>query len=114
MLTHGKRKRHRIRFEREAMTDDGYGNTRGAWQTVCERWAAFRPRFGREQVEAGTLESSLTGTLTVLRDAQTELVTPGDRLIFIIGPLRGQICNIRAVIPTSREIEFTLEAGVAT
>lgn len=118
MLDPGRRS-HRVRFERQVAEDDGYGNRRRSWaqpEAVATVWAAFRPVFGREQVAAGRLESTLTGTLTVLRSTVTRSITPADRVVFAAGPYAGTACNIRSIVPTpdNAEIEMTLESGVAT
>lgn len=116
MLSAGQRN-HRVRFERrEAKADDGFGNQLGGWWLVVEAWAGFRPKFGREQLAAGRLESTLQGTLTVLAWPQTRGLTAEDRVVFIAGPYAGSICQIRSIVPTpdGREIELLLEAGPAT
>lgn len=116
MLSAGQRN-HRVRFERRAASpDDGYGNEREAFAALFDRWAGFRPKFGREQLAAGRLESTLQGTLTVLADPETKTVTPADRVVFVTGPYAGKTCQIRSIVPTpiSREIEMMLEEGTAT
>lgn len=116
MLSAGQRN-HRVRFERRAISpDDGYGNEQQAFAALFERWAGFRPKFGREQLAAGRLESTMQGTLTVLADTQTRTVTPADRVVFVTGPYAGKACQIRSIVPTpdAREIELMLEEGRAT
>lgn len=118
MLGAGQRTRNRVRFERRVPgADDGAGNVRpGAWSALNTCWAAFRPKFGREQLEAGRLESTMQGTLTTLAFAETKAVTAADRVVFVTGPYAGKACQIRSIVPTpdAREIEFLLEDGVAT
>jgi head-tail adaptor len=116
MLGAGQRD-NRVRFERRAVTvDDGYGNDREAFATLFDRWAGFRPKFGREQIEAGRLESNMQGTLTVLADPETKTITAADRVVFVSGPYAGKACQIRSLVPTpdAREIEVLIEEGVAT
>jgi head-tail adaptor len=117
MLPAGKRN-NRARFERRVPgADDGYGNTLpDEWTPLTTVWAGFRPKFGREQLAAGRLESTLQGTLTVLRSASTAGVTAADRVVFASGPYAGKVCNIRSIIPTpdNSEFEMLLEEGVAT
>lgn len=111
MLAAGQRN-NRVRIERRPeQADDGYGNDQGPWTLVVECWAGFRPKFGREQLEAGALASGLTGTLTVLRWTTTAGVTEADRVVFTAGPYAGRACQIRSVVPTpdNREIELLLE-----
>lgn len=117
MLDAGQRNL-RVRFERRIPgADDGAGNVLpGAWTALDTCWAAFRPKFGREQLEAGRLESTVLGTLTTLSFAATKAVTAADRAVFVTGPYAGKACQIRSIVPTAdaREIEFLLEEGVAT
>jgi head-tail adaptor len=117
MLSSGQRN-HRVRFERRVPgADGGYGNTLPAnWTVLVEAWAGFRPKFGREQLAAGRLESTLQGVLTVLSWSATSAVTPADRVVFLAGPYAGKACQIRSIVPSpdNREIEFMLEEGPAT
>lgn len=111
MLSAGQRT-SRVRFDRRAeQGDDGYGNVLSAWAPVVEAWAGFRPKFGREQLQAGALESGLTGTLTVLRWSATSELTEADRVVFLAGPYAGRACQIRSIVPTpdNREIELLLQ-----
>lgn len=115
MLSAGQRS-NRVRFERrQPSADDGYGNVRDTWLPLFDRWAGFRPKFGREQLEAGRLESSLQGVMTVLACSATRGLSAADRVAFTTGPYRGKTCQIRSIVPTTdnREIEFLLEEGVA-
>ncbi|SEG59054.1 head-tail adaptor protein [Bosea lathyri] len=116
MLSAGQRN-NRVRFERRIEgADDGTGNVLQSWSLLVECWAGFRPKFGREQLEAGRLESSLQGTLTVLRWPATADVTAADRVVFLAGPYAGKVCQILSIIPTpdNAEIEMMLQAGGAT
>ena len=113
------RRDSRLRFERRRIVDDGAGNTRASWddpQALCTVWAAFRPVFGREQLAAGSLASTLTGTLTVQRSSLTAGITAADRAVFVTGPWAGTIGNIRSIVPTpdGADIEMLIEAGLAT
>ena len=117
MLGAGQRTRNSVRFEaREVIPDDGYGNEVENWVLSFECSASFRPKFGREQLEAGRLESTMQGTLTVRRNPDTAGVTASSRVVFVAGPYAGKECQIRSIIPTpdNREIEFMIEEGVAT
>ena len=104
---------HRVRFERRGTIDDGYGNVESSWFTVLTVWAAFRPKSGRESVEAGRLESTVTGTLTV-RPQLAMNVTAQDRVVFLNREFSGRPMNIRSVVPMLDRIEMVLEDGVAT
>lgn len=118
MRTSGAYTRNRVIFERRgAEADDAYGNVLEAtWSEVCTCFAAFRPEFGREQLEAGRLESIMRGTVTARRTAATKLVTGADRIRFLSGPYEGNVANIRSIVPAidGREIEFMIETNVAT
>lgn len=107
---------HRIVFEKKKTGQDGYGNTVTAgWDTHFRCWAAFRPKFGREQLEADRLESTFTGVLTVRSNTESRGVTPDMRVRFIGGPYEGKECQVRSIVPTDDKtvIEMTLEEGVA-
>jgi head-tail adaptor len=119
MLPSNLYRQNRVRIERQASLDDGYGNTVDSWEVpliVTTRWAAYRPQFGREAVEAGRLEATARGVLTLKRDGETLGITASDRVVFTFGAQSGMICQIRSInlTPDNREIEFVLEAGVAT
>jgi SPP1 family predicted phage head-tail adaptor len=116
MLSAGQRG-HRVRFERRsAGIKSPSGNVIEDWLVQVTCWAAFRPVFGREQLALGQLQSTMTGTLTVLAFAATRSLTPADRVVFVGGPYKDRICQIRSIVPTpdAREIEFLLEHGEAT
>lgn len=117
MLSAGQRN-HRVRFERRVPgADDGYGNPLPeSWTAQATVWAGFRPKFGREQLEAGRLESSIQGTLTVLSSAATRSVAVDSRVVFVSGPYKDKACQIRSIVPApdGAEIEFMLEEGSVT
>lgn len=116
MLSAGQRS-HRVRFERRFEGEKSpTGTVEYDWTPHTPAWAAFRPKFGREQVETGQLSAGLIGTLTVLSSTKTAEVTEADRVVFVTGPYKGRVCQIRSVVPTpdGREIEFLLESGVET
>lgn len=117
MQAAGARYRHRVRFEaRLAGYDDGSGNViAGDWSPVVTVWAGWRPKFGREQMAAGQLESTAQGVLTVLAFSKTMCVQPDHRIVFVAGPYRRRIFGIRSITPTAdgREIEFLLVEGNA-
>lgn len=109
---------HRVRFERQAATDDGHGNVTAAWATIAGLAtvaAGFRPEFGNESVQAGRLEATMRGTLTVRRSINTAAILASDRVVFLNSPYSGVVCQIRAAVPTPDRalIEFVLETGVA-
>lgn len=110
----GGRLKHRVTFEREAKTDAGGGAADITWSAVVTVWAGFRPQFGREQIEAGSLESTLRGTLTVRTSSTARGITAADRAVFVAGPHTGTACQIRSIVPLHDRIEMTLESGVGT
>lgn len=114
----GQRTRNRVRFERQvAGGDDGYGNTLpSTWTEIVTISGGFRPKFGREQLEAGRLESTMQGTLTVRRTPTTAAIDEAARAVFVAGPYNGKVCQIRSTVPTpdNRELELLLEEGAAT
>lgn len=116
MLSAGQRT-SQVRFERRAVTGKSpSGSLLEGWEPLLTCRAAFRPRFGRESLEAGRLEATMTGTLTLLHWPASAGVTEADRVVFTAGPYAGKVCQIRSITPTpdNREIEMLLESGVAT
>lgn len=117
MLGAGKRA-HKVRFDRQVDgVDDGMGNTTtSTWMPIISAWAGFRPRFGNESLQSGRLESTMLGTLTILRSQASAAITSADRAVFEAGPYKGKSCQIRSIVPTpdNREIEMTLEDGVVS
>jgi head-tail adaptor len=114
------RRNMKVRFERRTLVNPDaprdYGNTQSSWAAVCEVYAHLRPRFGREQLEAGRLESTIEGVLTVDRTTLTRTLTADDRAVAITGAYAGKVFNLRSVIPTpnNAEFEILIEEGVAT
>lgn len=111
-------RKHRVRFERRAATDDGAGNMQGAWQTLTTSWCACdtgRSR-GNERLDAGRLESSGNWRLSVPKSAAVAAITSDDRAVFVVGPHNGQTANIRWIETSAdgREIIMDIEIGVAT
>lgn len=117
MLSAGQRN-HLVRFEKRIEVNpdapDDLGNTESAWAQLGKAWAGFLPQPVRERLAAGAPQTGMIGVLTVLRFGKTEAVDEGCRVVFLAGPWRGQIGNVRAIVPTSdnREIAFTIETGV--
>ncbi|HND52871.1 MAG TPA: head-tail adaptor protein [Pirellulaceae bacterium] len=108
---------HRVRFERQSVdpTGDGAGNVLQPWALLVERRAAFRPSFGREQVEAGRLESTMLGVLTIRRDSVTAGLTAADRAVFVNPPYAGRALQIRSIVlaPDGASLDLTVEEGSA-
>lgn len=116
MLDAGQRS-NLVRFERrESGVKSASGNLLQPWSKLIERWAGFKPQFGREQIASGRLESSVLGVLTVLLDPEVLGVTASDRVLFLTDPNRGRIFEIVSIAPTAegREIEMTLRSSDGT
>ena len=116
MLSSGLR-HHRVRIERRASVEDGYGNTRAEWAPVVERWAAVKlPPRGAEGAEAGGLETAENWSVTVLRDAETRGVLAEDRVIVSSGAHAGRVGAVVAVRATNdgREMHIDVQIGAAT
>lgn len=113
------RKKHGVSFRRQTEVDDGHGNTVASFAVISglsSISAAFRPVFGRESVEAGRLESTLRGTLSVSRSAAVAAVLASDQVLFVRGPYTGKAFQIRSEPVTSDDlahVEFDIESGVA-
>ena len=105
----------RIRFERRRPVDDGYGNVRDEWEPLFQRFCNVKPVQGREQVEAGVLESTFRAVVKVRRDSGTKAVTAADRIVFETPPYSGLAANIRSIIPQPDNafIDLVVEQGVA-
>lgn len=107
------------RFERQDTADDGHGNeTAETWTALpgLARFSAyFRPEFGSERVEAGRLESTMRGNLSVRSCVATRGVSAADRIVLLTTPYEGLVFQIRAVVPTPDRafIEFVVEQNVA-
>ncbi len=105
----------RVRLERRAVvSDDGYGNTLDAWEALTSRWAGWRPQYGREAIAGGRLEASRLGTLTLRSDTIVAGLSEADRVVFLTGPEKTRIANIRSIVPGAEFAELILEIGVAT
>jgi head-tail adaptor len=107
---------NRVRFEGRVNINDGYGNSEGQWHPIFTAWAGFKATPGREALEAGRLESTMTGILTLRRSAQSLTLIAADRGVFIVGPYTGRTFNIRSIVPShdNSTLELAIEEGVAT
>lgn len=108
----------RVRFQRRADVNDGYGNVKGGWQDIevsgkpLVVWADMLERLGGEKLAGGVLESSRLATVRTDRNAATNAVTSSDRIV-----ARGISWNIRSIANVGRDgdiLEFLCEAGGAT
>lgn len=107
-------KRHRVAFEQRAVTSDGYGGQRGAFEEQFLRWAEFIPRFGGEEVMEARLAGRQPVTMILRRDADTRLIETDWRVRDVAS---GDYYNIRSIVdPEDRRNDRDLlcEKGVAT
>lgn len=103
--------RDRIAFKQKVETADGQGGYSAAWVTQFTVWGSFRPMRGREQMEAGRLESSVEGVMRV-RSSPTTRQIEADW----IAVLDSVDYNIRWVSNPDRRdrfLEIAVQRGVA-
>jgi hypothetical protein len=114
--------RERVRAERRAPADDGYGNKEGAFAAMFNGTllpAKIRPvGQSRDGVLAARLEGSVVYNVWVRQDSLSRQLLPDDRLVWV-QPGGGEVVlNIRgpAVDPDGKrsELQLTCEQGVAT
>lgn len=81
--------RDRVKFQRRAEGDDGYGNTEGSWGDLgVERDCSLVPTRGGEAVQAGRLAGTASWDLWVRADSGTKSLTVGDRVVDARNPAR--------------------------
>ena len=106
--------KERVRFERRATGDDGFGNTvPGEWQEQFTRWAMFLMRPGSEAVLGARLEGRQPVTIIVRFDSQTKTITPDWRAVDV---RTGKVYAIRAAEDMDRRRQWwsmVCEGGVA-
>jgi head-tail adaptor len=74
--------RARVRFERKAAVNDGYGNAEGDWlPLIPSRAARLTPARGGEQVIGQRLQGVSAWDLWVRYDRETAAVTTDDRVV---------------------------------
>lgn len=74
--------RHKVLFQRRSGSDDGYGNSEGAWANLnITRSCSLTPTRGSEAVQAGRLAGSASWDLWVRADSATKSLTTGDRAV---------------------------------
>ena len=91
---------------------DGQGGSETEWVPLVTVWARLRLDRGNEQVDAGRLEASESGVLTVRSSGTSREVTPEDRVI-----VKDAAYEIRSIINPDRRniwLEMVVERGVAT
>lgn len=74
--------RQQVKFQRREETEDGYGNTQGAWVDLgISRAASLTPTHGGEQVQAGRVAGVASWDCWVQSDSKTRSIEVGDRMI---------------------------------
>ena len=103
---------HRIAFDAQTETDDGYGNVQGGFAERFRRWAAFRHRGGSESVIAARLEGRNILGIYVRADTLTRAITSDWRVRDIAS---GEVYAINIVdAVTDRQWVFIqAQSGVA-
>jgi len=108
----GGRYRERAVFQRlNAEAVDAYGQPHSAWESLTTVWADLRETTGKERVEAGAVNSAVTGTLRLRYSMDAASITAADRVT-----IRGSTWNIRSVGEVGRkhkQVEMLIERGVS-
>lgn len=105
----------RVQFQVRVEQDDSYGNQRGDWQAQFDCWAGLKSLRGGEGMIASRLEGRQPGILTVRKSMQTQLITPGWRVVDLHDG--DTVYNIRERPRRTDDrafLEMLVESGVAT
>lgn len=74
--------RHRVKFQRRAEGDDGYGNPVQGWVDLdISRACSLTPTRGGETVQAGRVAGTASWDCWVRNDSGTRSLRTGDRAI---------------------------------
>lgn len=105
----------RVRFERRAPAQDGYGNTKGDWAVLIEgRFARLTPTRGGEQIIAARAQGVSAWDLWVMSDSETRQVNTDDRVVDVRNPDRTFNVKFVADMDGRREwLLIQLEQGGA-
>lgn len=104
--------RARAEFYRRNETRDDYGNVSSGWTATpfLRVWAGLEMERGRERIEAGRLESAVSGVLTVRFSTETRAITAADKV-----RIGGEDYAIRTITDPDRRrrfLEMVVERGV--
>lgn len=102
----------RLRFESRNKVKDGFGNERGEWELVFERYCYLEPIIGYEQAEQGHAQSVQGGMAFVRYDIETAQIRAHWRVV----ESDGTVWNIETADDaerTKRFITLTLTRGKA-
>lgn len=106
--------RERVVFQFQQSSDDGYGNTEGAWADGPTVAARIQPLRGAETVQAARLAGRQPVKITIRWSSATAAITPDWRVQDVRS---GVIYNVRSVVNPDehkRFLELECEKGVAT
>jgi head-tail adaptor len=107
--------RERLAFEERAETDDGYGNTVGAWEERFVVAAQVTPRMGSEPVIAARLQGIQPVTIRVRSSSQTRRIAAGWRARDVRSGVVYAIASPGAnVDQRDRYLDFLAEQGRPT
>lgn len=109
----GRKYRDRVTFQREMRTPDGAGGYLQGWADVLTVWGLHVPGSSREVVEAGRLQASESGTLTVAASSETAALTSAHRVLIRGVPFAIQ-GGPRPFGPRRQALDFIVTRGVAT
>jgi len=104
--------RERIRFDKRADQEDGYGNTKDAWEAQFTRSAMFLMKPGSESVLSERLQGRQPVTMIVRFDTLTALIKSDWRAV---DTRTGIVYAIRAAEDMDRKrqwISIIAEAGI--
>lgn len=112
-MTRAGQLRERVTFQAEQRTPDGAGGAALAWEPVLTVWGQYVPRSAREAVDAGRLQESESGTLTVRASSETRAITSAHRVLIRGVPyaLQGGPTNYDG---RGESLDFIVTRGVAT
>lgn len=107
-----RRLRTRCEFQRPTVETSPTGNQRKGWESFAKVWGDVRPTKGREQVEAGRLESQVPAVLQIRYSSVAAQIDASYRVL-----IDGEPYQIRSVADPEmrrRLIEMVIELGPAT
>lgn len=107
-----RRLRTRCEFQRPVIETSPTGNQRKSWESHATLWGDLLSARGREQIEAGRLESQVPATLQIRFSPIANQIDASYRVT-----IDGEPYQIQAKMDVDqrrRTLEFVLLRGVAT
>jgi len=101
-----------VQFQSERRTPDDIGGDEIAWHDEFELKGYLRPERGREALEAGRIQESTFGTLTVRYDPGLAASIRANWRCLIDGQ-PWQIVNVNNSVKRGRTLEMVVQRGVA-